>query len=48
LSLENVEIVRMSIEAFNAEGLPGIERVGSADHWHTDPLVPEPGEPSSR
>jgi ketosteroid isomerase-like protein len=44
MSLENVEVVRRSYQAFNENGLAGAIEFWDAEIvWHTDPLVPEPG-----
>ncbi len=44
-----MEIVRRGFEAFNTEGLSGMERFWDPGIvWHTDPLVPEPGEYSGQ
>jgi ketosteroid isomerase-like protein len=44
MSQENVEVVRLSFQAFNENGLAGAREFWDTEIvWHTDPLVPEPG-----
>jgi ketosteroid isomerase-like protein len=44
MSQENVDAVRVALEAFNDQGLASIPEQWHPDiEWHTDPLVPEPG-----